>query len=142
MVKEKFNEKSCGIIVFREKNGERMYLILHYLGGHFDLPKGHVEKGEEEHETAFRELWEETGILDIKFMEGFREKISYKYKKEEKLSNKQVVFFLGKTECENVKISDEHLRYFWLPYNAALNKLTFNNAKRLIKRAEEFLTKC
>ena len=77
------DEKSCGIVLFYENDGsqenrndrlERQYLILHYPGGHFDFPKGHVEKGEENDEqtTAARELLEENGISDLQFIPGFR----------------------------------------------------------------------
>lgn len=134
-----FDEKSCGIVLFREENSEKLYLILNYLGGHWDFPKGHVEAGENEHQTALRELDEETGIKDVQFIEGFREEVSYKYHRAKKLSNKQVVFFLGKTTTSAVKISHEHHEYKWLPYNAAFNKLTFNNAKDLLKKAKPFL---
>jgi len=136
---EKFDEKSCGIVVFREKDGINLYLLLHYPSGHWDLPKGHVEAGETEHQTAARELLEETGIADINFIDGFREGISYKYRKNKKPSNKQVIFFLAKTKLEKIKLSHEHRGFKWLPYEAAFNKLTFENAKNLVKKAKNFL---
>lgn len=135
----KFDEKSCGILLFRVKDGTILYLLLHYPSGHWDLPKGHVEKGESEHETAARELLEETGIADINFIKGFREEISYEYKRAKKLSNKQVIFFLAKTELEDIKLSHEHKGFKWLPYGPAFNKLTFDNAKNLLKKAKKFL---
>ncbi|MEW6722749.1 MAG: NUDIX domain-containing protein, partial [Candidatus Micrarchaeota archaeon] len=51
------DEKSCGIILFREGE-KRLYLLLHYEEGHWDFPKGHVEAGESEHEAASREAVE------------------------------------------------------------------------------------
>ncbi|MBD3360867.1 NUDIX domain-containing protein [Candidatus Peregrinibacteria bacterium] len=134
-----FDEKSCGVIAFREKDGERLYLVLKYPGGHFDFPKGHVEDGEKEHETALRELLEETGISDLEIIDGFREEISYRYNKKGKPSHKHVIFFLGKTNLENIKISHEHLDSYWLPYDAAYNKATFDNAKNLLKKTKKFL---
>jgi 8-oxo-dGTP pyrophosphatase MutT (NUDIX family) len=134
-----FDEKSCGIILFREENGERLYLILKYPAGHLDLPKGHVEDQEDEHTTALRELEEETGISDAELIHGFREQISYEYKHKGHVSHKEVIFFLGKTKTNLVKISHEHLDYHWLPYDAAFNKTTFDNAKNLLRKAEEFL---
>lgn len=134
-----YDEKSCGVVLFREKDGVVLFLLLHYPSGHWDLPKGHVEIGEEEHETAARELLEETGVSDIQFIEGFREEISYQYKKEKHPSKKQVVFFLAKTNLEKIKVSFEHRGFKWLPYTAALNKLTFENAKNLIKKAKKIL---
>lgn len=134
-----YDEKSCGLVLFREENGERLYLLLHYPAGHWDLPKGHVEENEDEHETASRELEEETGITEIEFIDGFREKIFYKYVKQKKfLSTKLVVFFLAKTNQKNIKISFEHQNFSWLPFDEAYNKMTFDNAKNLLEKAEEF----
>ncbi len=144
----KFDEKSCGVIVFREVaekevTDERKYLLLRYPGGHWDFVKGHVEEGETEHETATRELLEETGIGDLAFVDGFREQISYKYNHHihKKLSHKQVIFFLGKTELKEIHLSHEHHDFIWLSYNEALKKVTFDNARNLLKKAEEFLKK-
>lgn len=135
-----YDEKSCGVVLFRVENGERLYLILHYPGGHFDLAKGHVEDGENEHQTAKRELEEETGISQVELIDGYREQIAYKFKHKGKPSHKEVIFFLGKTEEKNVKISHEHTDYFWYPYDAAFNRVTFDNAKNLLKKAEKFLS--
>ena len=56
-------EKSCGAIVFRKFHGNvEILLIKHANGGHWSFPKGHVEEGETEVETATREIFEETGI--------------------------------------------------------------------------------
>ena len=134
-----YDEKSCGIVTFREIGTEREYLVLKYPGGHLDFPKGHIEEGETEHETATRELVEETGIKDVEYVDGFREEIAYRYNKKGTPSHKLVVFFLGKTDAKDCVMSFEHLDYYWLPYDAAYNKTTFDNAKRLLKKAEELL---
>lgn len=131
-------EKSCGIVIFKE-NGNREYLLLHYPGGHWDLPKGHVEKGEDEKQTALRELEEETGITKVELISGYREVISYKYHRGKQLSTKEVVYFLGKTKENAIRISDEHQDFIWLPYTEAVEKLTFENAKELVRKAEKKL---
>lgn len=135
----KYDEKSCGMVLFREDKGERLYLVLHYPNGHWDLVKGHVEGDEAEKQTAARELVEETGITEFEFIPGFREQISYKYMKEGKESNKEVVFFLAKTLDQSVKVSHEHQDFLWLNYQDALNQITFENAKQLIRKAKSFL---
>lgn len=134
------DEKSCGIVLFRMQDEKRMYLLLHYPGGHVDLAKGHVEKNETEHETALRELKEETGITDVKFIDGYREEIFYTYNKKGRLSNKQVVFFLAETKEKDVTVSFEHQNYFWLPFKEAHEKLTFENAKKLLEKAENLVS--
>lgn len=137
---QEFDEKSCGLVVFRKENGENLFLVLKYPGGHYDFPKGHVEiEDSSERATALRELEEETGIKNLRFVEGYREEISYIYNRKNKLSNKQVIFFLGETNEKAVKISHEHLHYYWLPYDDALEKLTFENAKSLLKSAKSLL---
>jgi len=134
------DEKSCGVVLFREDSlggndkAERLYLLLHYPGGHIDFPKGHVEPGEEndEHVTAYRELTEETGIKNVTFIDGFRHLVHYTYNKKGRPSFKEVVFFAGKTNEKDITISFEHRGYYWLPYAEALQKLTFENAKNLL----------
>ncbi len=135
----KYDKKSCGVVLFREENGENLYLLLHYMGGHWDFPKGHVEEGEKEHETASREVLEETGIADIKFVDGFRETISYKHGKEDNPLHKQVVFFLAKTELKDIRLSHEHHDSCWLPYESAHEKLTYKNAKDILEKVKNFL---
>ena len=57
------HEKSCGGLIYREHDGETQLLLLkHRCGGHWSFPKGHMEAGETEMETALREIREETGL--------------------------------------------------------------------------------
>ncbi len=116
-----------------------MYLVLHYEEGHWDLPKGHVEAGESETQTALRELEEETGIKDVEPVFGFRETIEYYYRREGRTMHKEVVFFLAKTATGEVRLSDEHIGSEWLSYEKALERLTFKNAKDLLAKAERRL---
>ncbi|MFA6918279.1 MAG: bis(5'-nucleosyl)-tetraphosphatase [Candidatus Gracilibacteria bacterium] len=134
-----FDENSCGVLAFRNENGTRKYLLLHYPSGHWDFPKGHVEKGENRHQTALRELEEETGISDFEFVKDFEHAISYRYNKDGKPSHKQVIFFLGETRTSEVKLSFEHKGFLWLPYEQAIRKLTFENARKILRASEKFL---
>lgn len=132
------NEKSCGVIIFH-KEPEREYLILHYHEGHWDFPKGHVEAGEDEKQTASRELGEETGITEVSFRDGFREKIDYFYTHGGRKYHKDVYFYLAETQEKEIKLSHEHINYRWLPYKEAQKLVTHENAKELLRKAEEFL---
>ena len=131
-------EISAGAVVFRQ-NKEVKYLLLNYEAGHWDFPKGHIEKGEEEKETVKREVEEETGISKISFIEGFKEKIKYFYRREGQTIYKEVVFYLVETKESKIKISFEHIGYEWLDYEDALKRLTFKNAKEILKKAHSFL---
>ena len=138
-------EKSAGAVVFRKEDSKFYYLLLHYQSGHWDFPKGHIEKGEEEKETVKREIKEETGIEDVEFIPGFRERITYFFRKSYDKSKKpplvfkEVVFYLVKTKTKQVRISYEHTRYKWLPYNKAIKQITFKNAKDILERANNYL---
>lgn len=132
-------EKSCGAIVFKKHKDGIKYLLLHYEAGHWDFPKGNQEKNEKEEQTAAREIREETGIGDIEFVDGFREIVKYFYKKGDETIYKEVVFFLVQSATEHVKISFEHIGYAWMSYEHAFKKLTFNNAKELLKKANAFI---
>src|SRR3989338_11121874 len=99
------NEKSAGALVFRREADKIFYLLLKYKSGHWDLPKGHIESGETEEQTALRETQEETGLKDVALILGFKETIKFFFKKERELISKTVVFFLGETKTEEVKIS-------------------------------------
>ncbi len=133
-------EFSAGVVVFREQGEQRKYLLLHYPGGHFDFPKGHLERGENERQAAIRELEEETGISEITLMEGFLDQVVYFFKRKGELVRKTVTFFLGKTKQSEIILSDEHQGYLWLDYQSALAKVTFENAREILRQAEQFLT--
>ena len=131
---------SVGIIVFRE-SPSREYLVLQYSAKHWDFPKGGVERGEEEKETALRELREETGISEVQFVQGFREEISYFYREGGELVKKTAVFYLAKTTQEKVVLSFEHIGYKWLKLQQALRQVTYKNARELLKKAEGRISK-
>jgi bis(5'-nucleosidyl)-tetraphosphatase len=129
---------SAGIITYIQHNHEIEYLLLHYPGGYWDLPKGKMEKGESKEETALRELHEETGLTaDIKT--GFEVALAYTFKQAGELVSKEVYFFVGQVHSKEIKLSYEHRGYVWLPYKKALKQLTFKNAQDALIKADEFL---
>ncbi len=134
-------EKSCGAIVYLKKGSETLYLMLHYEAGHWDFVKGNVEANETEKETVVRELREETGITDAHFIEGFKQKIEYYYRRQGETVHKEVIFFLMETNTETITISFEHIGSIWLDYAQAMKKLTFKNARELLNKANDFLNK-
>jgi len=132
------SEKSCGAVIFKQ-NSENKFLLLHYEGGHWDFVKGHVEGSETEKETVLRETAEEVNITDLSFVEGFRHRISYYYRRAGQTVFKEVVFYLLEANTEAVRLSREHVGYDWLSYNRAYERLTYKNAKDTIRKAREYL---
>lgn len=142
-------EKSAGAIIFRKEKGKIYYLVLHYppdkrissSRGHWDYVKGHIEKDEVIEDTIRREAKEETGIEDLKFVEGFKEWFKYFFRLEDKNIFKTVTFLLAEVRAKKIKLSHEHLDYKWLPYKKALGQLTFENAKKVLEKAHKYLVK-
>lgn len=84
--------KSCGVLPWRMQDGQREYLIVfEQFSQCWSLPKGHMEAGETEAETALRELFEETG-LTARLDAGKTATIEYPISP---IARKQVVFFPG-----------------------------------------------
>ncbi|MCD6529761.1 NUDIX domain-containing protein [Candidatus Bathyarchaeota archaeon] len=133
-------ERSCGAIVFK-KDGEIKYLLLQYNPKYWGFVKGLNEKGESVEDTIRRELLEETGISEARFVGDFEDKVSYFYRRGGKTIYKEVIYRLMQTDSDKVKLSYEHIGYAWLPYEEALNRLRYKNAKKLLKKAHEYIRK-
>jgi 8-oxo-dGTP pyrophosphatase MutT (NUDIX family) len=98
-----------------------------------------MERGENMIQTAKREVLEETG-LHIKIYRGFVAESNYNVGKHVK---KSVSIFLAKaSDNEQITIqSDEIQDYIWLPYEEAYYALNFDNDKRILSEAYNFLNK-
>jgi 8-oxo-dGTP pyrophosphatase MutT (NUDIX family) len=134
-------ERSAGVLVYRIPPGadEPEFLLLDY-GRHWDYPKGHVESGEDDLTAAKRELEEETGIADAVIHADFRHEMTYFFRhKKRGLVRKTVVFFLGRAKSKKIKLSDEHVGAEFLPYEKALKRVTYDNAKAALRAAKTFL---
>ena len=132
------NQKSAGIVLFQNFHGTNRFLLLNYPQGHWDFVKGKIERDETPHETAKREAKEETGITDIQFVDGFEESVEYEFRFNKALIQKKVVFFLAKTNTSKISLSHEHTDYVWLKYEDAMEKITFENAKKILVKANNF----
>jgi len=128
-------EKSCGAVIYhKNENGEIKYLLIkHKNGGHWSFPKGHMEAGETEVDTALREILEETG-LRVVVDEKFRFEMEYSPKPR---ILKKVVFFTAETmSTEVVCQPEEVIDSRWFDYESALMNLTHEESKKLITDAK------
>ncbi len=134
------NEKSAGAVIYNIKNKKFLLLFRKAHDNYkelWDFPRGIVE--EDEKSTVVREIKEETGINEINFISKFREVISFFYKKDDELVKKEIIYYLVKTEQEEIKLSYEHDDYKWTSFKEAINLLTHKNSKQILKKANKFL---
>ena len=129
-------EKSCGAVVWRDAGGAREYLLARHNGGHWSFPKGHVEQGEQEAETAAREILEETGLTaDIDT--GFRRTVTF-YPKPGVV--KDVVFFTARMSGGREHAQEEEIADLgWFPLREARELVTYASDEEVLLAAEEYL---
>lgn len=130
-------ECSCGAVVYRIINGTVRYLLIkNKRSSNWGFPKGHMERGENEKQTAYREVLEEAGIK-IRFMPNFRYKSEYYIQSR---IEKRVIIFLATTDDTTTKIQPEEIEeYLWLDYDKAMASLKFPNDKFLLRKSKEYL---
>ena len=131
-------EKSCGVVVFTRTDGELKYVLAHHLGGHYGFPKGHVEAGETEEQTALREVYEEVHLRPT-LIPGFRAVCQYDIPNRD--VRKQVVFFLGEFQNQQIRFQETELQGAPLvTYGEAMALLTHEESRKILKNAHTFLT--
>ena len=131
-------ETSCGAIVYTKRDDQYLFVVVQEQSGAYSFPKGHMEAGETEMETARREIFEETGLRPA-FANGFRETDAYDLK-EKPGTRKQVVYFLA--ECGNEPMTaqmGEIRNIELLPFEQAMERFDWEGTRRVLAAAYRFL---
>ena len=129
-------EKSCGAIILRQKNEETQTLLVKHNAGHWAFAKGHVELGENEEETALREIREETG-LEVRLDTNFRTTVSYSPKEG---VEKEVVYFLAyKLEGKEIPQLEEISEIKWLNLEEAKENVTYDRDREILLKVQKYL---
>ena len=124
-------EKSCGCIII--KNG-KVLLVFEHNAKIWGLPKGHVEEGETEVETALREVKEEVG-LKAEIYEDYRYVTNYIVKDN---INKEVVYFLANVDEDMIVTRPGEIDMAgWFTQKEALKAIEFENIREIINKAYE-----
>ena len=136
-------EYSCGAVVFTRIGGEPHYLLVRAKDqpeSCHGFPKGHMEAGETEEQTALREIYEEVG-LRVRLLPGFRAVTEYQLPAPPD-TRKRVVFFLAEYEDQQTTVQESELAAITIaPWPQALELTQFSDSKRILTEAHEFLSK-
>lgn len=133
-------ERSCGAVVFTRKAGLIQFVIIRSLAGRYGFPKGHMEPGETEEQTALREIREEVGLRP-RLIPGFRTEDEFLLPQKPG-TRKRVVYFLAEYEGQPLRPLRTELRSATLmPYALAMEALEFESIRRILTQANEFLSR-
>jgi bis(5'-nucleosidyl)-tetraphosphatase len=133
--RQRIRVTSAGGVVYRWDGDKSLFLLLaSNKRGVWCLPKGLIEEGEDEVTTAMREVREETGVSRVK-LHGRLGAIKYQFGFRAKTYDKTVHFFLFETDQADAKVGTEHDAMEWMPYEKALQTLSYPNEKEMLTKA-------
>jgi len=135
-------ERAVGIVPIYKDGDQYLFCLVHHSKGHWGFPKGHQEVGESDEQTALRELKEETGVTDVKMVEGVSFTEEYLFERDGVPIKKTNVYFLAmvgaKMSDTDPGFRDEIMECVWLPYEKATQRITFEESKRILDEAWEY----
>ena len=126
-------------------SGVHQFLLIQHQAGHWGFPKGHAEPGEAPLETACREFEEETGIRDYQVSESLPLVEVYRFvkaqkNKTQKTIEKTVTYFVAWVQSMQVRPQEKEIQgYLWLPYEAALTQISFEQSQKLLIEANRVI---
>ncbi|XP_069778868.1 bis(5'-nucleosyl)-tetraphosphatase [asymmetrical] [Narcine bancroftii] len=141
--------RACGLIIFRLNAGrastpeavEFLLLQTSYGKHHWTPPKGHVDQGEDDFQTALRETEEEAGLESKHFnvLEGFKKEINYNVKNVPKT----VLYWLAELKDNNIeiKLSKEHQMFCWLNVDEACKRVQYQEMQEALREAHQFISR-
>lgn len=133
-------EKTCGGVVYTLKDDVPYFLLIENAdSGHIGFPKGHVELGEMEKQTAVREIFEETA-LKLFLKQNFRSE--YRYTLNGSIKKRCVYFLAEFAENSSLSVQEKEISNYWiLPYNEAVRLLNYPQDRIVIIQAYDRLRK-
>lgn len=144
MAKKGIKEQSYGIIPLYEMSpGDyRVLCIRQTSEKYWGLPKGHPEKGENAKQSAFRELYEETGLKATLILSKPTFDDYYEYEIEGQKREKTVTYFIGFVDTLAVTLLEREVNdYAWLDFEEAMEKLTHPGIQNIVRNAQKYLEK-
>ena len=128
-------ETSCGVVLVNYG----AVLLLQYPQGHWDLPKGHVEAGDSDRKATDVENWRKKQAFKCGGVHGFEERTEYTFRHKGKRQSKEVYWYVAETETLDVNLSHEHRGYLWLDWDQALETITHDETRSVVRLAEQFV---
>ncbi|XP_033223054.1 bis(5'-nucleosyl)-tetraphosphatase [asymmetrical] [Belonocnema kinseyi] len=134
-------KRACGLIIFRRFKGPVEYLLMQTSYGehHWTPPKGHVDPGENDMQTALRETEEEAGFVrdDLKIFEEAKQEMEYLVKGKSKV----VIYWLAEliNTKKDARLSREHQDFKWLPIKEACALAGYSEMQTALKASDKYI---
>lgn len=130
---------SYGIVPVKRDADSWYVLLIRHRAGHWAFPKGHGEVGETQHETAERELKEETNLSIVRYLDDKAYREAYFFRRGDEVVDKMVEYYLAEVEGEVVLQVEEVSDFVWLPIKDARKRLSFDEARRICDEVQASL---
>jgi 8-oxo-dGTP pyrophosphatase MutT (NUDIX family) len=125
----------AGAVVYRIVEGNPRFLIITGKKNprHWVLPKGHIEKKENSRKAAIREVKEETGYA----AKIIRQIGASEYSSD--LKKLKIKFFLMELDENTARVNAEEREARWCARDEAMSLLSFDDSKKLVTDASDYL---
>ncbi|CAL7946676.1 unnamed protein product [Xylocopa violacea] len=133
--------RACGFVIFRRVQKKIEYLLMQVSYGkhHWTPPKGHVDPGESDMETALRETEEEAGFLasDLKIFKDVKHELTYTVNGKPKI----VVYWLAEllNDEKPVRLSGEHQAFKWLSLEEACQLAEYQDMQNALTKFHDYI---
>jgi dATP pyrophosphohydrolase len=142
--------RSVQIVVFSERAGRRLYLLLRRVpshGGFWQSVTGSLEDEETHLQAAVREVREETGfivreneLIDLGVTNVFEIAEQWRPKYAPGVTHNEEVCFALPVQHEKVEIDPfEHDAYVWVDYDSAVEMLYWESNRRTLAAVDILL---
>ena len=137
--------RAAGFIIYRKTQEIQFLLLQCSQAKHWSPPKGHVDPGESDYETALRETVEESGFSQemLKIIPDFKVELNYQVKSrrtQHELVPKVVTYWLAELmdfEKNVVKLSHEHQDFKWLPLKETCDLSGFKDMNEAFEKSSQ-----
>jgi 8-oxo-dGTP pyrophosphatase MutT (NUDIX family) len=140
-------ETSAGGVVYRVERAEDgsvrpVFLLIRDSYRNWGFPKGHLEKGELPEAAAMREVAEETGLQHLE-LRGPIETIDWYFRFRGRLIHKLCYFYLLETDQSDTspQLAEGITACKWLPYEEAQKAVSYSNAREVLRRGHEMISR-
>ncbi|XP_015603710.1 bis(5'-nucleosyl)-tetraphosphatase [asymmetrical] [Cephus cinctus] len=133
--------KACGFVIFRRFQGPIEYLLMQTSYGehHWTPPKGHVDRGESDLETALRETQEEAGFTkeDLRIIDDAKQQTVYNVNGKKKT----VIYWLAEliAKEKDARLSNEHQDFKWLPLQEACKLAGYKEMQDILQNFDKYI---